>query len=349
MNSIKRNLRKIFIQSLVWSFVYVFWALLRQFGQELVDQPTLGLIDGAMIYLPLGIITATTFVLADHFLYRRLSYFSFGAALLIRSFSYLTIFFALIVIGSVLYITAVEDNFQWSITFNYLFSKEGALLLIYFFFWLSLIQFILQIDRKFGPGNLMRMLRGDFYRPKEVERIVMFLDLKSSTTIAEEIGNIKFSRLIQDCFRELNIVKKYEAEIYQYVGDEAILIWEREKGVKNFNCIEFFFAYRERLNDKAEYYQKEYGLVPEFKCGCHTGEIIMTEIGQIKREIAYHGDVMNTASRIQGLCNELGKEYLLSKKLYRLFPKSTKYDFQQMDVVPLKGKINEVKIYGVKK
>jgi class 3 adenylate cyclase len=33
------------------------------------------------------------------------------------------------------------------------------------------------------------------------------------------------------------------------------------------------------------------------------------EVGDIRRDIAYHGDTLNTASRIQGLCNEFGAEF----------------------------------------
>ena len=38
------------------------------------------------------------------------------------------------------------------------------------------------------------------------------------------------------------------------------------------------------------------------------------EIGKIKREIAFSGDVLNTTSRIQGMCNELGVDILASEK-----------------------------------
>ena len=342
----KRLSKKILIQSIVWSFVYVFWALLRQFGQDLVDQPPLSLIQGALIYFPLGFATAIVFVLTDRILNRKLSSFSFGAAILIRSVLYLLMFFFLLMIGTFLYLITTDEAYQWGIAFNYFFSKEGALLLVYFFLNLSLIQFIQQVDKKFGPGNLLRMLKGEFYQPREVERIVMFLDLKSSTAIAEKIGNVKFSEMLQDCFHELNIIQAYQAEIYQYVGDEAVLVWEKGKGVENFNCIQFYFAFSERLINRADYFQHKYGIIPEFKCGCHIGKVIMTEIGQIKREIAYHGDVMNTAARIQGQCNQEGKRFLLSEDLYQLFPNSSSYKFTLLDTAPLKGKTKTVKIYS---
>ncbi|WP_219011061.1 hypothetical protein [Aquimarina litoralis] len=47
----------------------------------------------------------------------------------------------------------------------------------------------------------------------------MFLDLNSSTSIAEKIGHMKYSQLIQDCFDQLDMTEDFGAEIYQYVGD----------------------------------------------------------------------------------------------------------------------------------
>jgi adenylate cyclase len=81
--------------------------------------------------------------------------------------------------------------------------------------------FILQVSDKFGQGVLISFLLGKYYRPKEDDRIFMFMDLKSSTTSAEKLGHIKYSQFIQDCFFDItDVITKYDAKIYQYVGDE---------------------------------------------------------------------------------------------------------------------------------
>lgn len=347
----KGRLKHVAIQSVVWTLAFVFWGMARQFGQEIVDgPPARNLLGHAFFYIALGIMVATIFSFTGELLDKRLKLIkSFGVAILVNTVLYLLIFFIVITLG-VTYYTLFDDGpSNWTIVVNYIFSKEGGLLLFYFFFILLLINFVKQVDKKFGPQNLLRMIRGDFYRPQEMERIVMFLDLKSSTTIAEEIGHIKFSRFLQDCFDDLNIIRKYDAEIYQYVGDEVVLIWEVPKGIRDSNCVEFYFAYSEILTMKSDYYQREYGVSPQFKCGCHVGNVVMTEIGQIKREIAYLGDVMNTAARIQGLCNENNKVFLLSEDLFKMLPSTTSYQYQFLNKIALKGKVNDVNIYSVEK
>lgn len=62
--------------------------------------------------------------------------------------------------------------------------------------------------------------------PREEDRIFLFLDLNSSTVLAEELGHIRYSELSKCCLADLALsVKKYKATVYQYVGDEAVLSW----------------------------------------------------------------------------------------------------------------------------
>jgi len=72
-------------------------------------------------------------------------------------------------------------------------------------------------------NNFWKFFRGRFNTPWEEERIFMFLDLQSSTEHAENLGHVEYSKMIQDCFNDLGIVVENEADIYQYIGDEAIL------------------------------------------------------------------------------------------------------------------------------
>jgi adenylate cyclase len=208
--------------------------------------------------------------------------------------------------------------------------------------------FILQINEKFGQGILVNFLLGKYHRPKEDERIFMFMDLKSSTTYAEKLGHIRYSQLIQDCFFDLTeIVISYEAKIYQYVGDEVVLSWDVEMGINHENCLKTFFAYEDLLQSKSLYYKNKYGVVPEFKAGLNLGTVTVAEVGEIKKELAYHGDVLNTAARIQSKCNDFKKKLLVSEQIITHFEKQLTYGFEFLGDVILKGKEESVNIYAV--
>ena len=72
---------------------------------------------------------------------------------------------------------------------------------------------------------------------------------------------------------------------------------------------------REALAHKSSAFQRTYGLVPTFKAGLHCGRVTTGEIGVIKKDIIFTGDVLNTTARIQGLCNHQGVDILLSEQL----------------------------------
>jgi adenylate cyclase len=87
---------------------------------------------------------------------------------------------------------------------------------------------------------------------------------------------------------------------------------------------------------------------PFFKCGIDCGEVTVAEIGDIKREIAYHGDVLNTAARIEKLCTQLKKKMLISEYLEKELPKELNgFSKEFVGNFELKGKKEKIKIYSI--
>ncbi len=222
---------------------------------------------------------------------------------------------------------------------------------VLFFLCSSLVFSIIKMaTEKLGSGVFVKMLLGKYKKPQEEKRIFMFLDLKNSTSIAEKLGHFKYSQFIQDCFYDLNeLVPKYEAEIYQYVGDEAVLNWEYKKGLANNNCVSLFFDFQQKLQSKRAYYNKKYNEVPEFKAGLHGGTLMVAEVGTIKKELAYHGDVINTSARIQAECNTYNVPVLISEDLVSDLSFKHKYLAKVLGGILLKGKKNKVNLYTISK
>ncbi|MEK6152507.1 adenylate/guanylate cyclase domain-containing protein [Flavobacteriaceae bacterium 3-367] len=211
------------------------------------------------------------------------------------------------------------------------------------------INLFMYIDLTLGKGNLLKIIKGSFYLPKEHQHIFMFLDLKGSTTHAERLGHIKYSQLIQDCFYDLAVVDAYKAEVYQYVGDEAVLTWSLEQGVHNDNCIRAFYAFKAQLQKRAAYYMANYNAIPVFKAGVNVGLVTVTEVGEIKREIAYHGDTINVAARLQDQCNRLGAELIISETMLNTLNLGNWINTKAMGEIVLRGKERNVNMYSLEK
>jgi adenylate cyclase len=278
----------------------------------------------------------------------------FGITLLIKTTIYLM--FMLFFISMVtLYMYSSEINKPLlsgdvlRLYIDYLFSTRVVMTIIYWSIACMSALFILQVSDKFGQGVLISFLLGKYHRPKEDDRIFMFMDLKSSTTFAEKLGHIRYSQFIQDCFFDItDIITKYEAKIYQYVGDEVVLSWSIKEGIEHGNCINTFFAYDTLIKSKKNYYEKKYGISPEFKAGLHLGKVTVAEVGEIKKELAYHGDVLNTAARIQGKCNDFQKRLLISEAMKTELENQHLFDFSDIGLVSLKGKAKSLNLYEVK-
>ncbi|MCH8330175.1 MAG: hypothetical protein IH946_02165 [Bacteroidetes bacterium] len=89
-----------------------------------------------------------------------------------------------------------------------------------------------------------------------------------------------------------------------------------------------------------------YGLIPEFKAGLHYGIVTAGEIGIIKRDITFSGDVLNTTARIQTKCNEHNVRILSSNELLNELELN---NYRQIKIgsISLKGKEQAVELSTV--
>ncbi len=273
--------------------------------------------------------------------------FSLGKVLLIKTFIALCLLIVLLLLLRITLFLIVPDSMGFNLT-KKLWDNLFVLLIIYYFFMSLVINFVNQMNKKFGPGVLIPLLLGQYRNPREEERIFMFMDLKSSTSTAEMLGHLKYSSFIRDCFMDINqLLPSYGAQVYQYVGDEIVLMWPPAQGMKNNSCLRFYFACRKQFEDKKEYYLSTYGSLPFFKAGIHMGLVTAVEIGDVKKDIAYHGDTLNTAARIQSLCNQFEKDLIASESLCDRITNGEIFQLEHLGMILVRGKTKEIGIVSV--
>jgi class 3 adenylate cyclase len=202
-------------------------------------------------------------------------------------------------------------------------------------------------DRAGGPGPDPLLDR--WRKPRQELRIFMFLDMRSSTSIAENLGDSRYFQLLHEIYADVADPVVYsEGDIYQYVGDEISVSWKLERGARNERCIRCFFAIQDKLRARAGHYRDKYGTVPVFKAGLHFGPVTSGQVGLVKRQTIFSGDAVNTTSHIQAMCNPLGVDILVSKDLLDVLLLSpAKYPVLPMGSIPLKGKRKAVELFTV--
>ncbi len=253
----------------------------------------------------------------------------------------------------------IFNSYQLNISFFSLatFDRIIQSFLSYFFLsklilWLLIIfitNLLLDVNEKYGAGVLRQLIMGKYHHPREEERIFMFLDMKGSTGIAERIGHIKFFELLHDFFQDITDPILYtNGSIYQYIGDEVIIVWKIPTGVKNGNCIRCFYNIKETISRNAANYLEKYGVVPDFKAAIHCGKVTIGEMGVLKRDIVFSGDVLNTTARMQSMCNEFAVKLLISKRLLdKIGMPPNRMDTRKIGNISLKGKKKKVVLYTI--
>ncbi|HEY8917887.1 MAG TPA: adenylate/guanylate cyclase domain-containing protein, partial [Chitinophaga sp.] len=127
----------------------------------------------------------------------------------------------------------------WTFLSNYAFLTVG----VYIAVIIVISQFYAEMSENIGQVALFNFFTGRYHRPKEEERIFMFLDMRSSTHIAEQLGHVRYFEMLKAYYSDLSDpVVQYSGEIYQYVGDEMVVSWNLKNGLSNNNCIQCFFA-----------------------------------------------------------------------------------------------------------
>jgi len=205
-----------------------------------------------------------------------------------------------------------------------------------------------EMYKKIGVGNFFNWFFGRLNKPREEKKIFMFVDMKASTRRAEQLGHERFSRLVQDVFNEMSVLYNYHGEIYQYLGDGAIVSWDVKKGTRNNNCIKAFYAFLRVIERRSKYYNRKYGEVPKFKAGVHVGKTMVLQVGSIRKDISYNGDTINTTARIESMCNEYKQNLLISGVLYESLDDKGEFNLKEVGNIKLKGKQRGVLIYQVK-
>ena len=66
----------------------------------------------------------------------------------------------------------------------------------------------------------------------------MFLDMNDSTSIAEQLGHIKYFKLLREFYSDLSeAIINHMGEVCQYIGDEVVISWKVKSGLANGNCV----------------------------------------------------------------------------------------------------------------
>ena len=210
-----------------------------------------------------------------------------------------------------------------------------------------LVGAIYELVRLVGGRALVNVVLGRYRRPTREERVLLFLDLVGSTTLAEKMGELRVQDLLTRFFYDIDAaIVAYGGEVHAYVGDEVIVTWP-VGATPERAYVDCFFAIQDRIAALAGQYESEFGLVPEFRAGIHAGTVVISECGDSRRQVAYFGDTVNVAARLQAHCKEAGRPLLVSGELLRLLPAGNDLLVDALGPTRLRGRAAPIEIFAL--
>ena len=90
---------------------------------------------------------------------------------------------------------------------------------------------LFSVNDLLGPGVLFAFAAGRYHHPRREERMLLFIDMRSSTAIAERLGEARFLDFLNRFIFDVSIaIAEAGGEIHKYVGDEVIATWPLAPG-----------------------------------------------------------------------------------------------------------------------
>jgi class 3 adenylate cyclase len=218
------------------------------------------------------------------------------------------------------------------------------------FFWALLVGAIFELTRLIGSRVLFNVALGRYRTPAREARVLMFLDLANSTSLAESMGELRVQGLLTRFFFDIDgAIVAHGGEVHAYVGDEVIVTWLLDERMSGGRCIDCFFAIADGIAERADSYRREFGMVPSFRAGLHAGYVVISECGSSRRQLAYFGDTVNVTARLQEHCKEVGRNVLVSSDLLGRMKLKPAFAVEPLGEARLRGRAAAIEVFAVER
>lgn len=212
------------------------------------------------------------------------------------------------------------------------------------------IQEYAEAATRFVPQDFLKILQKESITDiavgdsVEKEMTVLFLDIRSFTTISERSTAVEIFNLLNTLMSYLNpAIIKNRGFIDKYIGDAimALFLDADDAVLAAIEMMHQLAAYNE-LRVKTKLPPIGVGI------GINTGSLILGTIGfEARMECSVISDAVNIASRIESLTRTFAVDVLISEQTFNHLQKRENYHCRSLGQTPVKGKTKLITIYEV--
>lgn len=204
------------------------------------------------------------------------------------------------------------------------------------------------IFSKFVPKQIFQTLKiedlsyFDIERSEDVEMSILFIDIRSFTSLAEQMNPEETLKFLNSYFARITrIVESEFGFVDKYLGDGMLVVFPKSR-----DAVRCAFSIRIDLVDynagrnRAGYDSIKVGI------GINTGKVVIGFIGGHSRcQGTVIGDTVNVASRIEGLTKEAPSNFIIGEKTYSSLDQSEKAKFEFYLNIAVKGRMKSINLY----
>jgi class 3 adenylate cyclase len=140
------------------------------------------------------------------------------------------------------------------------------------------------------------------------------------------------------------IIRRFNGFIDKFIGDAIMAIFSQNPA----DAVNASILMQRRLSAYNLRLGKQGRQAVHIGIGIHSGKLMLGTVGEEKRmEGTVISDVVNTASRLEGLTKAFGVKIIISGDVYESIRSSPVYRVRYLGAIRVKGKSLPVKIYEV--
>lgn len=202
---------------------------------------------------------------------------------------------------------------------------------------------VLKVIDIIGASHVFHFLVGTYHRPTPRQKVVLFLDMVGSSTIAEKLKPKQSMALIARFIFDASLAFRIKGgDIVNYTGDGLVVLWPLNKADQAVESVELLHSI---IKQNRSLYRSKFDLVPNFRIGIHGGEVIISQIGEEKLFLGLYGDVVNTAARLEQMCKELGTTILFSKTVRQYMSVNMKKKTKHLGKREVRGREEKIDVF----
>jgi len=182
---------------------------------------------------------------------------------------------------------------------------------------------------------------------------VFFSDIKSFSSLSEQLTASAMVNLLNAYFTAVTqAIRDHRGIIDKYIGDGVMAFWTPPFSPGDQHATDACLAallQQEAIDAFRRELPQLLGLrrnVPDFRVrmGLATGEVVIGTIGsETARSYTVIGDIVNTASRLEGINKMYGTGIVVAEDTYRLAQQAV--EVRELDFVTVVGKTEPVRIF----